>query len=234
MEAIILAGGLGERLKSLGINAPKPMLPVGSTPFLKYLLTFLIRNGIGKMVLSVGYQHEKIINYFGNSFMGHPIVYSIEEEPLGTGGAVRKGLEYCSDEYVWVVNGDTFFEIDIMRMKETSFLQNCPFSMAIKPMENFSRYGRVLITNENMIVKFEEKKEFKKGYINGGIYLLNSTYFLGKDLPDIFSMENDFLEVFVEQDDFLAFISDAYFIDIGVPEDYLKAQIDKSVFEKYE
>ena len=234
MEAIILAGGLGERLKSLGINVPKPMLPVGHKPFLAYLLSFLTRNSISKIILSVGYQHEKITNFFGDSFLGVPIRYSIEENPLGTGGAVKKAIEHSEDEYVWVINGDTFFEIDLKEMLHSAFIQKSPLSIAVKPMENFSRYGRVLINEERRILNFEEKKEFEKGYINGGIYLLNSMYFLEKPLNDIFSLEKDFLEKYVGKDDYLAYVSDAYFIDIGVPEDYLKAQIDKSIFEKYE
>ncbi len=234
MEAIILAGGLGERLRSLGIVAPKPMLPVGHTPFLRYLLSYLIRNGINKIILSVGYQHDKIIDYFGYSFMGVPIIYSIEDNPLGTGGAIKKALLYCEKEYVWVLNGDTFFEVGINNMLETTLLQTSHLTMAVKPMGNFSRYGRVLIDSDNRIYRFEEKKEVEKGDINGGIYFLNSRYFLKKATPDVFSFEKDFLEKYVDQDDFLAFKSDAYFIDIGVPEDYLKAQMDKSVFEKYE
>jgi D-glycero-alpha-D-manno-heptose 1-phosphate guanylyltransferase len=234
MEAIVLAGGLGTRLKSLGIDTPKPMLPVGFKPFLDFILSFLCQNSINKIILSVGYRWEKIKDYFGENYKNASIKYSIEDSPLGTGGAVKKALNFCENNDVWVINGDTFFEIDLMDMFHFHKKQNSFFTVAIKEMENFSRYGRVIVNNQNRIINFEEKKKFANGYLNGGGYLIDRNYFRGKSLPDQFSLEKDILEKVVDKEVLMAYLSNAYFIDIGVPQDYLKAQTDKTIFEKYE
>ena len=113
MEAIVLAGGLGTRLRSVVSELPKPMAPVGDKPFLEYILKYLKKNGIDKVVLSVGYKWETIKEYFGDSFEDIELVYSIENEPLGTGGAIKQAMEYVSDVNVFIVNGDTFFDIDL-------------------------------------------------------------------------------------------------------------------------
>ena len=113
LEAIVLAGGLGTRLKSVVSNVPKPMAPIGDKPFLEYILKYLKKNGITRAILSVGYKSEIIEEYFGNNFEGIDLVYSVEKEPLGTGGAIKKAMSKVKSNQVYIINGDTFFDINL-------------------------------------------------------------------------------------------------------------------------
>ena len=234
MEAIILAGGFGTRLKKLNLDVPKPMVPLGEYPFLFYLLSWLEKNGITRVVLSVGYKWEIIKEYFGTSFRGIELDYSVEDEPLGTGGAIKKALEYCEEELVWVINGDTFFEVDLIDMQDFHIQKDNDFTLAARPVKDVSRYGQLLLDEQNRIVGFGEKAKKGPGLINGGIYLFGIDFFRDKTSAQKFSFEKDVLEKCVEKEEFGAYISSQYFIDIGTPEDYRKAKIAKDIFGKYE
>jgi len=213
MEAIVLAGGAGTRLAHIVKDVPKPMADVNGKPFLEYILQYLIRNKVNRIILAVGYKHESIVNYFGDEYNGVPVIYSIESSPLGTGGALKKASALCESESFFVINGDTYFNVDLMKMQ--------PATIACKPMQNFDRYGNVVIDTNNRIVAFEEKRFMHSGIINGGIYLCDKTIFDGT--PDgMFSFEKDILEK--RSGIFSAFISDTYFIDIGIPEDYQRVK----------
>lgn len=222
-EAVILVGGLGTRLKSTISDLPKPMAPVAGKPFLCFILEYLNNQGMKKVILSAGYKHEIIKNYFGNRYKGISLDYSIEEKPLGTGGAVKKALKKVAGDKIFILNGDTFFNTDFARMENIHLTQNSHLTLSLKPMKNFSRYGNVIIKGSR-VVKFEEKKEVADGLINGGIYLANIGIFSELELPDRFSFENDFLEKYVNRFNFNARIFNEYFIDIGTPEDYIRAQ----------
>lgn len=218
IEAIILAGGLGTRLRELVSDVPKTMALVNKRPFLSYILDYLLSYGCQRVILSVGYKQEIIMNYFQNQYKTMQIVYSAEEHPLGTGGAIKQALAYCKCENVLVLNGDTFFQVDL-----NVFLQcvgETDLALCAKSMTNFDRFGSIVINN-NTVVAFQEKKFTTTGYINGGIYMLNKNILDSKQ-ENIFSFE-DFLQ---QQTNIKAFISDAYFIDIGVPSDYIQAQKD--------
>jgi len=230
-EAVVLAGGLGTRLRNVLRDLPKPMAPIGDKPFLEYLILYLQKNGIEKVILSVGYKWEVIKEYFGDSFEGMEIVYCVENEPLGTGGAIRKSLCFVASEDVFILNGDTFFDIDLKEFFAFHKEKHSVLSIALKPMKQFDRYGIVKIDNDNRIVSFEEKRYYQFGFINGGIYLLNKDFFLSFDLVDKFSFEKDFLEKYYKFYEFYGLPFDSYFIDIGVPEDYERA---KRNFEKFE
>ncbi len=219
MEAIILAGGFGTRLQSVVSDVPKPMALINNKPFLAYLVEELISNGITRIIMAVGYKKEVIEEYFQNSYQNCEIIYSNEETPLGTGGCVKQALSLCNEEEDFIVNGDTMFKVDLKEMKK-----NKSNSIAVKPLENFDRYGEVIF-NE-YITSFKEKQYCKKGYINGGIYLLNKNIFNKYNLEERFSLEVDFFEKYLEELNLKPFISDTYFIDIGIPEDYEKAGID--------
>jgi D-glycero-alpha-D-manno-heptose 1-phosphate guanylyltransferase len=225
MEAIILAGGLGTRLQSIIGDLPKPMAPVGGKPFLWYLLSSLGKCFIKRVILAVGYKYRVIQEYFGTRFAALDIDYSVEEEPLGTGGGIRRALNKVTGPQTLILNGDTFFDIDYSKLFDIHLDQKVDLTIALKPMWDFDRYGNVLTINSR-VVGFEEKKEMKFGNINGGVYLINTNVFADLDLGAKFSFEKDFLEKYVERLNFYAYISDSYFIDIGVPEDYYKAQIE--------
>jgi len=222
MEAVILAGGMGSRLRSVVSDMPKPMAPINGKPFLCYLFEYLHRNRVNKVVLSVGYRYDKIVEYFGDKFKDISITYSIEDEPLGTGGAIKRAINLLEGNNVIILNGDTLFDVELDLLIKKHIFSLADITLALKPMKEYNRYGSV-ITDDDRIICFEEKKYTESGNINGGVYIAKSSVFSNVHLPDKFSFEKDFLEVYVDQLNMKAFISDGYFIDIGIPDDYLKA-----------
>jgi D-glycero-alpha-D-manno-heptose 1-phosphate guanylyltransferase len=229
MEAIILAGGFGTRLSHIVKDVPKPMAPVNGKPFITYVIKFLIEQGVNKIVMAVGYKKESIITYFGEKYAGCEIAYSDEDKPLFTGGAIKKALRQCTNKNIIILNGDTFFEVELKKMLE-SHKNNCAdITVACKPMKSFDRYGTVNIKNER-IVGFNEKVYMESGIINGGVYIVKRN--LLEDIKkEKFSFETDFMEKNVLKRRVCAFLSDGYFIDIGIEKDYYKAQED---FKRYE
>ncbi len=225
MEAVILAGGFGTRLRDVVADTPKPMAPINDKPFLEYLFAYLSRHGVTSAILSTGYLHEKIEQHFGSSHTSIRIGYSQEIEPLGTGGGIKLALAQADSEHVVVVNGDTFFDVDLGEMLTSHLSLNADLTIALKPMRNIERYG-VVQTAGSRVVRFDEKQATAVGQINGGVYILRKTLFDGFDLPENFSLEEGFLKKHIESLQIRAFVSDSYFIDIGIPEDYARAQTE--------
>ena len=223
--AIILAGGLGTRLRSVINDLPKPMAPVNGKPFLHYIFQYLLREGVKDVVLSVGYKHETIKEFFGGAYMGIKIQYSVEEEPLGTGGGIKQAFNLI-DGPAYVLNGDTFFGVNLWALNEFYFDTKSDIALAIKPLENFDRYGTVQMDAAYRLTKFEEKKLVEKGLINGGLYFFDKQLWNKVDVPQKFSFEKDVLEKYVADLRFCGDVFNGYFIDIGIPEDYNKAQHD--------
>ncbi|MBF1661906.1 nucleotidyltransferase family protein [Selenomonas noxia] len=224
MEIIILAGGFGTRLRTLGLDVPKPMAPIGAKriPFLQILLDCVRRYGADHIVLAVGYKRESIQEYFRDSYNGIPITYSVEDTPLLTGGAVKQALQSCAENDVFIINGDTYFDVDLCEMMHFHRNMAADVTVAVKEMKHFSRYGTVRLEDVR-ITAFEEKKPMELGLINGGIYCMR------RDALDIiesksFSFEKDFMEKFVMQKKIFAFASCGDFIDIGIPSDYNAAE----------
>ena len=223
-EAIILAGGKGTRLQAVVKDVPKPMAPVAERPFLTYLLDQLNQAGIEKVYLSVGYKHEVITNHFGAQYKDIQLNYVVENEPLGTGGGIKLAAKQVTSDNFYVINGDTYFDIDFEALESFYHNQNFDACLALSHVENASRYGTVQLTKDQRISRFAEKEEASKdGLINGGIYLVNKHVFLKNAPLERFSMEQDFLQKYVDKLNIGGFVSDGYFIDIGIPEDYLKA-----------
>lgn len=220
MEAIILAGGFGTRLSKVVLDVPKPMAPINERPFLEYLLDDLSDKGINRVILAVGYKKEIIKNHFQERYKNIEIIYSDEDIPLGTGGAIKKALTLSKTEDIFIVNGDTFFDVNLKEMYKFHKENNSNLTLAIKEMERFNRYGSLALEG-NKIVKFEEKKYIEKGYINGGIYLLKKNI-LDIKKEDSFSFEKDILENKELKVEKYGYKSKGYFIDIGIPEDYYK------------
>jgi D-glycero-alpha-D-manno-heptose 1-phosphate guanylyltransferase len=221
-EAVILAGGLGTRLRGVIDDLPKSMAPVNDKPFLVYILDQLCRHRITRAVLAAGYRNEDIIAFFGNRYREIDLVYSIESEPLGTGGAIMKAAELVKNDSFLVLNGDTLFNIDLEDFRKTFKYSNASLSVALKPMTDFERYGSVVIEDKR-IISFDEKKFCAEGLINGGIYILRKEW-IAKNAPSSkFSFEKDIMEKRVASDIITGYVSDTYFIDIGIPEDYERA-----------
>jgi D-glycero-alpha-D-manno-heptose 1-phosphate guanylyltransferase len=222
-EAIILAGGMGTRLRQIVSNVPKPMAPIGGKPFLHHILKWLSKYDLKKVIISAGYKSDFIVKYFGDSFEGISIVYALEEKPLGTGGAVKFALGKIAGVGSLILNGDTWFPIDLDKFWSVHKETGSSFSIALKRMKDFSRYGSVEWEG-NTIIRFNEKKICKDGFINGGIYLADRQFIESKQLPEIFSLEKDLLEKEVGSGLIKCQVFDDTFIDIGIPEDYRKAQ----------
>lgn len=220
MEAIVLAGGLGTRLRSVVSDLPKPMAPIGNKPFLEYILKYLQKNGITRAILSVGYKWETIKEYFGYKWENIELVYSVEDEPLGTGGAIKKAMKQLKTGQVYIINGDTFFDVDL---KSLDLKDNSKLILSLKHMTNFDRYGCVESNDNNLVIAFTEKGYRESGNINGGIYLASKNIFDNYDLDEKFSFE-EFMQVNFEKLKISIKVFENYFIDIGIPEDYEKAQ----------
>ena len=221
-EAIILAGGLGSRLKDvIGDDIPKPMAPVNDRPFLEYLLTYFDKWGVSRVIMATGYKHEMIEKHFGNHYKDIEIVYSVEDEPLGTGGAVRKAVEFVKAHDVYVVNGDTYFDANLWKLANFHKANEADVCITLRKMDNTSRFGTVEIDSENRIIKFSEKGvQTGMGFINGGTYIINSKTFFDLDLPDKFSLETDYFEKYYKKQRIFGVRCYSFFLDIGIPEDY--------------
>lgn len=233
-EAVILAGGFGNRLQGVLQGIPKPMAPVNGRPFLDYLLAYLAFSGINRVVMAVGYLHETIIQHYGNRYGNISLVYSVEKEPLGTGGALKQALPEIHSGQVLVLNGDTFFELDIHKFHDFYLQRKAQIAIAIRESEEAARYGIIETAWDGQITAFHEKSAAAvKGKINGGIYLIDKEFFLGFALPNKFSLEKDFFEKIYTTHKLYAMLCRRYFIDIGVPEDYAKTKDDFSYFSYF-
>jgi D-glycero-alpha-D-manno-heptose 1-phosphate guanylyltransferase len=223
-EAIILAGGLGTRLRSVVPDAPKVMASVAGQPFLAYLLQFLEANGLRRIVLAVGYRNEAIRGFFGSRFGSLELVYSVEEEPLGTGGALLQSLAYVDGPSALVLNGDTFLRLNYRAMAVT--LDNEPRAqlvVALRRVADTSRYGAAIVA-DGRIQGFTARGTPAPGLINAGSYLIARDIFQRYPMPAKFSWEADFLETRAPEVRPIAFECEVPFIDIGIPEALEEAQ----------
>ena len=225
-EAIILAGGLGTRLREAVPDLPKCMAPVAGKPFLSYVIDHLRMQGVERFIFSLGYKWEIIEEYLQREYATLNYASVIEEEPLGTGGAIQLAIQKATTENIVVANGDTLFKIKLGSIVELHKSNDAECTLALKPMQNFDRYGVVETDSNGKIISFKEKQLYQQGLINGGVYLLNKKQFLNRSLPQKFSFEKDYLEKFCTEDKFYGSQQTGYFIDIGIPEDYQKAQTD--------
>lgn len=222
-EAIILAGGLGTRLRHVVSDVPKPMAPIGERPFLEFVLDHLVRYEFEHVVLSTGYLHEKIEQHFGDRYRDIQIDYALEEQPLGTGGGMLNALAHCQDDTVAVLNGDTLFRIDYDRLYQFHRSQGGLLSVVLREVEDTSRYGSVHVDDRQRITRFAEKSASQgAGLINGGIYLLEKTLFEGHRAGEKFSFEKEIMEQQVGRHAFFGYAASDYFIDIGIPDDYYR------------
>ena len=222
MEAVILAGGFGTRLKAVIGNLPKALAPVSGRPFLEYLMDSLIKKGFNRTIISVGYQAEKIIYHFGHNYNGIHIDYVQEKVPLGTGGAIKIALAELRGAEGFVLNGDSFLDIDFQAIIQQRNINKRPIIVA-KNLKNAERYGNLKVTKNNL-VGFLPKGTKGAGLINAGCYYLKKKQLEGLPLGAQFSFEKDYLLPYAKQHLFDVYIAAGDFIDIGTPSDYLRAQ----------
>jgi D-glycero-alpha-D-manno-heptose 1-phosphate guanylyltransferase len=224
MEAIILAGGLGTRLRPRVADRPKPMAEIAGKPFLAWLLEYLAGQGVASAILSVGYRGAMIEKHFGADYAGLALRYVVEETPLGTGGAIRLALAQSCADPVFVLNGDTMLCVDYRAMHAAHRRRGAAAAtMALRRVADAGRYGAVELSGDR-VTGFAASGGTGPGLINSGVYLVPAGFFGGSDLPRVFSFERDFLPLAVGEGRVAGFVTDAWFIDIGVPEDYDRAQ----------
>lgn len=222
-EAVILAGGLGTRLREAVPDLPKCMAPVNGQPFLDHVISHLKEEGIGRFIFSLGYMHELIEEHLHTKHNDLSYEVAIEKEPLGTGGAIRLASSFCREKDIVVTNGDTLFKADLAQMSDFHSRHAAACTLALKPMMNFDRYGVVGLDKNQRITSFLEKRHYTSGLINGGVYALNKAVFHSIAFPEKFSFEKDFLEAYHSSLKMMGIVQDRYFIDIGIPEDYDRA-----------
>lgn len=222
MEAIILAGGFGTRLREVVPDVPKPMAPIVGRPFLEILLLSLAHKGFTRVVLSLGFMADTVVQHFGEQFAGMALVYEVENTPLGTGGAVRQALTRCIADHVFVFNGDTYLDLEVADVEAQWQAHHVPIIVA-REVPDTARYGR-LDTEEQRVIGFLEKGMAGAGLINAGCYVLPVDILDAFAVGQAFSLETDYLAKAVGMQRTDYFVTKGHFIDIGVPEDYARAQ----------
>jgi D-glycero-alpha-D-manno-heptose 1-phosphate guanylyltransferase len=222
-EAIVLVGGRGTRLQAVVSDVPKPLAPVAGRPFLAWVLDHLAGNGIRRVLLATGYLAAQVEAEIGNRWQGMHVDYSVEEEPLGTGGAVRQAAQRLQGDAVHVVNGDTFLRYVPAALEAAARSAQLPTAVALARVEDVSRYGAVVV-DRGRIASFEEKGGHGAGLINAGSYFLDANALASLPVSGTFSLETAFLALQAATGRVAAFSDTRDFIDIGVPEDYKRAQ----------
>ncbi|MBP7528248.1 MAG: nucleotidyltransferase family protein [Syntrophorhabdaceae bacterium] len=219
MKAIILAGGMGTRLKGVVDDLPKPMAPVGRKPFLEYIIIALAAQGLREIILSVGYRKDVIRSHFEDGTRwGVNIFYSEEDTPLGTGGSVRQALMMSGESHSLILNGDTFNQLDFKEMERHHLSRDCLATIGLRHEDDAGRYGTVRLNEGFEITEFREKSPHDSGYINCGAYIMDTT--IVDHMPvGPFSLENDFFPGLIAHG-MSGFISHGFFIDIGIPSTY--------------
>lgn len=223
MEAIILSGGLGTRLRSVVSIVPKVMAPINSVPFLQYTLEKLYSQGFERVILATGYKKEYIKNYFGNQYKGMELCYSEETIPLGTGGAIKKALKMANDNDVIIMNGDIYTDMDFNELMRCHKQSNQSVTISLMEMEKFDMFGSVTLS-AGYITSFNEKKYVDLGYMNVGCYVFSKNILNFFEENVNFSIEKDFFNKYSGIIKMNPYFYKGEFIDIGIPENYEKAK----------
>jgi D-glycero-alpha-D-manno-heptose 1-phosphate guanylyltransferase len=232
LEAIVLAGGFGTRLQQIVQDVPKSMAMVNGRPFIEFLLNYLSGQGVTRIIFSVGYKKETIQTHLGEQYKTIPIEYVPEDEPLGTGGGIKKAFERVEGKYAVVLNGDSMFRTDLNALRLFHEESKADITLALRYLEDTERFGTVVIDADHRITGFSEKQvDSGPGFINGGIYIINKEYLLNPQFPEKFSIEKDCFEKMFKQSMLFGFPARGYFLDIGIPEDFYRAQHEFRAFE---
>lgn len=227
-ELLILAGGLGTRLRKAVCDVPKPMAPINGVPFLDYLIAHWRNQGIRRFVLSVGYMADSIRSHFGGRYLDCAIDYAFESTPLGTGGAIRNAIinGTWSGERLVIINGDTWFPVLLRLLTSDANSKGKPATIAVKRIANNDRYGGIMLDESGVVRQFTAgKQQVPNSVINGGVYLIDRAYLTNRmrDMLAPFSFERDVLEPLALAGLLAASVQEVQFLDIGIPEDYLRA-----------
>jgi D-glycero-alpha-D-manno-heptose 1-phosphate guanylyltransferase len=222
-EAIVLAGGLGTRLRRVVGNVPKPLAPVAGRPFLAWVLDHLAQGGMRHVILATGYRGEMIERAVGREWGGMAVDYSVESEPLGTGGAVSLAREHLWGQTAHVLNGDTFLRYQPGALSAMVLKAAAAVGVALAHVPDVRRYGAVRLEGDHLR-EFSEKVGSGPGYVNAGCYFLDASTVAGLAGGVAYSLEVDVLRPLASQGAVVGFKNTTGFIDIGVPQDYARAQ----------
>jgi D-glycero-alpha-D-manno-heptose 1-phosphate guanylyltransferase len=232
LEAVVLAGGFGTRLQPVLSQVPKSMAVINGRPFLEYLFDQLIDAGFTRVILSVGFRSEVIHSHFRSFYKTLKIHYAFEAEPLGTGGGIRNAFASVKGKNALVMNGDSIFKLDISGLHNSHNASGAVVSIGLAMLAETARFGMVETDESNRIIGFHEKKALRgPGLINGGVYIINRGFILNERFPAKFSIEKDCFEKYYKEFPFYGFPDKGYFLDIGIPSDYQKAQNEFKNFE---
>jgi D-glycero-alpha-D-manno-heptose 1-phosphate guanylyltransferase len=226
-SAIVLAGGLGTRLRSAVPDLPKPMAPIAGRPFLEHQLDYWIGQSVRHFVLSVGYRHEAIRDHFGDRYRGATLAYAVETTPLGTGGALLLAARQLPDDApVLLLNGDTYFAVELAALQDFARQRDADWCFSLFRTQEEGRYMGVEVAADGRITDLRSGTGTRGRLANGGVYLLKPAALRAArfDAQAAQSLENDiFPALFAAGQRFVGYPSDAAFIDIGVPDDYRRA-----------
>ena len=223
--AIILAGGMGTRLRSVVPDLPKPMAPISGRPFIEYLMDYWSSQGVTRFILSVGYKKDAIISHFGREYRSIPVSYAIEREPLGTGGGLLHAARGLDDPFL-VLNGDTLFKVDLSELKKFHESHKSSWTFALFRSSETKRYMGMEINTNQEITALRVSGDGNDCLVNGGVYMVERA-----SLADLMpienqkcSLEDELLPLLKDRGErFYGLESPGVFLDIGVPEDYSRA-----------
>ena len=220
MDVVILAGGLGLRLRPVISDVPKILAEIAGRPFITYIFDMLLGFGLKRVILCTGYLGEKVIETLGYSYKGLELIYSTEHSPLGTGGAIRNAIHLIQSDPLLVMNGDSVCKVDLAEFLKWHILKRAEISLVLVYKDDISRYGKVILDSADKIIGFIEKIHTEgPGWINGGIYLIARNLIEGIEANRSVSLETDIFPEWIKR----AFYGYKYrgdFIDIGTPESY--------------
>lgn len=227
MEAILLAGGLGTRLRSVVSDRPKPMALIEGKPFMEYVVQGLVNHGITDIIFAVGYKGSMVEEYFkdGTGF-GVRVSYAYEETLLGTAGAIKNAARFVTGDRAFVLNADTFYQMDYSRLVSMMDEKGLDMTLVLREVPDISRYGQAVLEDYRLTGFNEKTSEALPGTINGGVYLMKKS--LIDEIPEgKVSLENDMIPRWLKEKKNLGgFVNEGYFIDIGIPEDYFRFMED--------
>lgn len=222
-ETIILAGGFGTRLRDVVTDVPKPLAPVAGRPFLAWLLDRLAAQGMRRCILATGYMADVVEHAIGTRWAGMDIVHSVETMPLGTGGAIRRAASLLHGAEAHVLNGDTWLAYAPAALEQATRDAGATLGLALAHVADVGRYGAV-DTRAGIVTGFREKGGIGDGWINAGCYFLTANAIAALPEVQAFSFESEVLLPMAAAGKVAAWTDTRDFIDIGVPEDYRRAQ----------
>jgi mannose-1-phosphate guanylyltransferase len=231
LKAVILVGGEGTRLRPLTYDIPKPMVPICGKPFVEYQLDLMRRYGVDEVIFSMGYKWNSFDDYFGNgSRFGMKVHYVIEEEPLGTGGAIKNVEDFLDESPFFVFNGDILSNFNLQEIMDIHKAKDAVCTLALTPVDNPTIYGVVEYDDSNRIRRFTEKprpEEIRSNMINAGLYVMNRSVLDRMERGKNYSVERQiFPELLKEKQPLCCYLYDGYWMDIGNPSKYLTANHD--------